>query len=77
MEPVRIRDDVDPTSKEYRRNLIIVILIVFVLTVGGGLWLGTKIRGAEQQSDAAQHQEAVEAGAADDTAEQKGQEGTL
>jgi uncharacterized protein HemX len=77
MEPVHIRDDVDPSSKEYRRNLIIVILIVFALTVGGGLWLGTKIRHAEQQRDAAEQQEAVEGDGADGADQRQGQEGTL
>lgn len=66
MEPVRIRDDVDPESPEYRRNLIIVIFIVLVLTLGGGLWLGHKIRVAEQNQDAAEQQEDVDEGATDD-----------
>lgn len=47
MDPVRIRQDVEPNSKEYRRNLIIVIGILLFLTVTGGTCLGYKIRGAE------------------------------
>lgn len=54
MEPVRIREGVDPNSKEYRRNLIIVIGILLFLTVTGGTCLGYKIRTAENAKAAAE-----------------------
>jgi hypothetical protein len=47
MEPAKIRDDVDPDSKEYRRALIIVVFIVLGLGTVGGTCLGMKISGAE------------------------------
>ncbi len=47
MKPVQIREDVDPESPEYRRNLIIVIGILFLLTLVGGSCLGYRIRTAE------------------------------
>lgn len=47
MEPVRIREDVDPNSPEYRRQLIIVSCIVVFLTVTGGACLGYRIRTME------------------------------
>lgn len=52
MEPVRIREDVDPNSPEYRRNLIIVIGILLTLTLVGGSCLGYKIRSAERAKEA-------------------------
>ncbi len=59
METVRIRKDVDPNSREYRRNLIIVIGILLFLTVTGGTCLGYKIRGAEnaEAAPASEHKE--------------------
>ena len=57
MEPVRIREDVDPKSPEYRRNLLIVIGILFFLTLVGGTCLGYKIRTAEKAEAAAEKQE--------------------
>ncbi|QDG51870.1 hypothetical protein FIV42_14310 [Persicimonas caeni] len=67
MEPVRIRQDVDPNSREYRRNLIIVIGILLFLTVTGGTILGYKIRTAENAKAASEA--AAESG--ERTAEQK------
>jgi hypothetical protein len=56
MEPVRIRDDVDPNSPRYRRELIIVTGIVLFLTLAGGTCLGYRIRSMESAggSEAAQ-----------------------
>lgn len=66
MDPVRIRDDVDPESPQYRRNLIIVIMIVLGLSIVGGAWLGYKIRGAENARDEAQEQPADDGDAPDE-----------
>jgi ABC-type uncharacterized transport system permease subunit len=60
MEPARIRDDVDPNSRKYRRELIIVIAILLSLTIFGGTCLGYKIRTAENQEAAAEQQEQLE-----------------
>jgi flagellar basal body-associated protein FliL len=54
MEPARIRDDVDPNSRKYRKELIIVVMIVLGLSIFGGTCLGYKIRTAENQEAAAQ-----------------------
>lgn len=65
MEEARIREDVDPESPEYRRKLIIVLMIVLGLTIIGGMFLGYRIRSAENAED-----EAIEAPAeTDDTNE--------
>lgn len=72
MEPVRIRDDVDPESREYRRNLIIVILVVVFLSLVGGTWLGYKIRGAEGKADAAEQQPVEEGEPGGDTDRPRG-----
>lgn len=58
MEPVKIRDDVDPESKEYRRRLIFVIMLVLGLSVFGGTCLGMKIGEAEQGRQGTTGQEA-------------------
>jgi hypothetical protein len=60
MEPARIRDDVDPNSKKYRRELIIVIGIVLGLSIFGGTCLGYKIRTAENQEAAADAHQPVD-----------------
>ncbi|MFW5966588.1 MAG: hypothetical protein ACOCV2_03670 [Persicimonas sp.] len=72
MEPVRIRDDVDPEYPEYRRNLIIVIMVVVFLSLVGGTWLGYKIRGAEDKADAAEEQPVDDEDAPSDGTEQRG-----
>lgn len=48
MEPAKIRDDVDPKSAKYRKELIAVIFIVLSLGIIGGSCLGMKIGEAEQ-----------------------------
>ena len=48
MEPVQIRDDVDPNSPEYRRSLIKFTFIVLALMFFGGTCLGLKISNAER-----------------------------
>ena len=65
MKPVRIREDVDPTSAAYRRQLIIVTGIVVFLTLTGGSCLGYRIRNmeamnAERMAKEAQENSAVE-----------------
>lgn len=64
MEPVRIREDVDPNSPEYRRSLIIVTFIVLVLMLVGGSCLGYRIRQMENLGAGGQSsQSSVESGA--------------
>ena len=48
MERAQIREDVDPKSPEYRRRLIIVVMIVLGLALFGGTCLGFKISEAER-----------------------------
>jgi hypothetical protein len=61
MEPAKIRDDVDPDSKEYRRALIIVVFIVLGLGTLGGTCLGLKISGAEEAKAEKSETEATKA----------------
>ncbi len=50
-------DRIDRTSKAYKKELAIVAVIVTVLTLVGGAWLGHKISGAERAADRAQSSE--------------------
>lgn len=59
MEPVRIRDDVDPHSPEYKRSLRRVILILTVLMLTGGSCLGYRIRQMEDYETARKEAEAA------------------
>ena len=52
MERAKIREDVDPESKEYRKSLITVVFIVLGLGLIGGTWLGLKITHAESANQA-------------------------
>ena len=58
MERAKIREDVDPESKAYRKSLIRVVFIVLGLGLVGGTWLGLKISHAERanQERAESHQ---------------------
>ncbi|MGM0559002.1 MAG: hypothetical protein ACQEVA_21635 [Myxococcota bacterium] len=56
MKPAKIRDDVDPKSAKYRKELIAVIFIVLSLGIFGGTCLGMKIGNAEQAKAEAQNQ---------------------
>lgn len=59
MEPVRIRDDVDPNSPEYKRGLRRVFLTLVVLMLTGGSCLGYRIRQMEDFEAARKEAEAA------------------
>lgn len=71
MEPAQIRDDVDPDSPKYRKELIAVIFIVLGLGIFGGTCLGMKIGDAEERSSATQAESAPSAEATGSTDDQK------